>query len=323
MTLAPVPALLHFVWYGRSLPWFAALAIESALRACPEAQAILWAGDALEEDAPLASLRSRPRFTLRPLPEPSTLLDGPDGAATSALLSDLVRALPSPAARANLMRLLILARHGGVYLDTDTLTLRDLSPLLPEGAFCGVEHVVWPLEKRGAAPLYPLVGGLWRELVRAVCARAPGGEALFAHVAPAFFEAANNAVVGAPPRHPLIMRMLGLVAALPADERTRRYRLGTHLLQQALAEAGPASTMRTLAPAAFYPLGPELSRQYFRPRRDVEAVMRRIVQPETYLVHWYASVSELRRYDEARVRAERDRSVFAALCCRVLDAAPC
>lgn len=320
--MTPVPALLHFVWYGRSLPWFAALAVESALRACPSAQAILWTGDTLEGDAQLASLRAQPRFTLRALPEPGALLDDPDDATTAALLTALLHALPSPAARANLMRLVILARYGGVYLDTDTLTLRDLAALLPGGAFCGVEHVVWPLEKRQRAPLYPIVGGAWRELARAVCARVPRGEALFAHVAPLFFEAANNAVIGAPARHPLIMRMLTLVGALSAEERMRRYRLGTHLLQQALAQDALSPTMRTLPPSAFYPLGPELSRQYFRHRRDVEAALARIVSPETYLVHWYASVSALGRYDEARVRVERERSVFAALCCRVLDAAP-
>jgi hypothetical protein len=314
-TFSPViPARLHFVWLGKSLPLFVQLAMESALRATPGARATLWhdtlTASALgrltgRDDVELAAIDARALFG-------SNELDG-------ELLARTFAELAEPAARANLVRLAVLLQHGGVYLDADTLTLRDLTPLLSLDAFCGLEHVVWPLERRYALSAYRVLGGPLRGLLRDACAQLPAGERLFAGIARHYHLAANNAVLGFTAGHPFLVHMLRKVGELGRAERLKRYRLGTHLLQESLREVGGRHGVHELAPRWFYPLGPEISRQYFRKRHALGAAIARIVGADTHVVHWYASLAELGAYDEARIRAEREESVFAALCARVLD----
>jgi hypothetical protein len=313
-----IPDHQHFVWFGRSFPWFASLAVESALRANPGGRATLWASDAIESDPVIASLLRRDRFELRRL-APEALLAELPGSVPTALLAQLLRDLKSPTALANIARLLILAAHGGVYLDTDTLSLRDLTPLRELGAFCGLEHAIWPFTQRYRWNTFSLVGGPALEVIRAVLARVPNGERGFRHVSQLYYQSANNAVLGFAPAHPFLLRTLEMVARIPPEQRAKRYRLGTHLTQQALAAFGQELGVHALPPAAFYPLGPELSRQYFRERSDAVTAAAKLIGPDTYVLHWYASVSKLAPYDRARVERERERTMFAALSSRVLE----
>jgi len=306
-----IPDHLHFIWIGPRLPWFAQLAMETALRNCPEARVTLWASHDLTADPQAALLQTRSRFDIARLDEQS-LFDGADSALPLDLLARLFAQLTQPAARANIARLLILARFGGIYLDTDTVTFRDLGPLRARGAFCGLEHVVWPVENRPRLHPSLALGGL-RELVRLTCAVVPRGELAFQRLAGWYYTAANNAVLGFPAGHPFLLRTLRLVDTLSQHERERRYRLGTHLLQQALQSWGDELGVQQLPPPYFYPLGPQISRQYFRKRRDVARAASRVRGDGTYVIHWYASVSQLAPYDEARTRQERAATLFAYL----------
>jgi len=144
---AVVPPKLHFIWIGKRLPWFAQAAVLSALKACPNATATLWASDDLRACPCTQALLQHPRFRLAELSEASLLAGAPSD-MPSKLVSNLFRTLTQPAARANVARLAILLREGGIYLDTDTVTLRDLGNLSELGAYCGLEHVVWPLALR-------------------------------------------------------------------------------------------------------------------------------------------------------------------------------
>lgn len=299
------------------LPWFAKLAVQTALDHVPGARVSLWATHDLSADPHVVSLRRCDRFETRSLDGHSLLLDAPS-ALPLDLLSQLFETLTQPAARANIARLLVLARFGGVYLDTDTVTLRDLSPLYGLGAFCGLEHVIWPLEKRYGFHPYRLIGGPLKGLLRNACASVPGGERLFGRVAKLYSTAANNAVLGFSAGHPFLRETLQRVAELSVEERARRYRLGTHLMQEMLAQRGAALGVTQLPPSYFYPLGPEISRQYFKARSDAAAAAAAIIKPETHVVHWYASVSELAPYDEARVLNERERTVFAQIAARLI-----
>jgi hypothetical protein len=313
-----IPDAIHFIWIGPRLPWFARLALESALLRCPTASVALWATHDLSADEQTRALRRHARFRVTPLAE-RTLFDGAPAALPLDLLARLFATLETPSARANVARLLVLACHGGIYLDTDTVTLRDLTPLRETPAFCGLEHVVWPLEKvRGLSP-YKLFGGPALGLVRKTCAHLPRGERLFQHVSPWYTTAANNAVLGFVPGHPFLSHMLTRVSALSEAERHRRYRLGTHLLQESLAQAGDRLGVRQLPPPYFYPLGPEISHQYFRKRADAPQAADALVSPETHVIHWYASVSQLLPYDPARVHAERGHTIFAQVAGRILS----
>lgn len=313
----PIPHNLHFVWIGKRLPWFAQVAVQSALRACPSARATLWATDDLRGDPCTEALLRHERFRLAELNAASLLSDAPRSMPRE-LLARLFGTLKQPAARANLARLVILYREGGVYLDTDTVTVRDLQGLSTLGAYCGLEHVVWPLEKRYGVHPYRILGGPLRGVLRNLCARLPEGEHFFQRLSPLYYTAANNAVLGFAPEHPFVLHMLQRIGELPESQLTLRYRLGTHLLQECLTEKGDVLGVHRLSPAHFYPLGPEISRQYFRPRRHARADAERVIASDTHVIHWYASVSELVEYDEARVRAESEHTLFAQIMARAL-----
>lgn len=317
--LPSIPAHLHFIWIGPSLPWFAKLAVQSALEHVPDARVSLWATHDLGADPHVLGLRRNERFDVQALDSRTLFADAPSSLPLT-LLSQLFETLSQPAARANIARLLVLARFGGVYLDTDTVTLRDLAPLYSLGAFSGLEHVVWPLEKRYGIHAYRVLGGPLKGLIRNACARVPGGERVFERLAPLYDTAANNAVLGFSAGHPFLLEALERVAQLSEEERTRRYRLGTHLLQEMLARRGDALGVKQLPPPYFYPLGPEISRQYFKVRSGAGQAAAAILKPETHVVHWYASVSELLQYDEARVLKEREQTVFASIAAGALGA---
>ena len=306
-----IPLHLHFIWIGSQLPWFAKLAIGSALRRVPGARVSLWATHDLTHDEHVAALQTDERFALGQLNE-RTLFDDAPSSLPLDLLMEQFRDLDAPAARSNIARLLLLARFGGIYLDTDTTTLRDLSPLCALGGFCGLEHVVWPLSSENLRA-YRFFGGRVRSVLRRACASVPHGERAFAPLSRWYSTAANNAVLGFTQGHNFVLATLRRVAELSAEDRLRRYRLGTYLLQEMLEQRAERDGVTLLSPAHFYPLGPVISRQYFHARNDVTSAVAAIVKPETYLIHWYASVSELRPYDEARVQCERDRNVFARL----------
>jgi hypothetical protein len=106
-----------------------------------------------------------------------------------------------------------------------------------------------------------------------------------------------------------------MIAELPPEEREKRFRLGTHLLQRAVARYRPEQPGRkdwtghvgpsenhpfdVLPPAQFYPLGPEIATHWFKRRtaRSLDAMLR----PQTIVVHWYNSV-ESRLWGKALTR---------------------
>src|SRR5690606_9881855 len=97
-------------------------------------------------------LMQEPRIELRALDPHAVFARCGERAAA---LSNLFDELSEPAGRANMVRAALLHSEGGVYLDTDTVTLQSFAPLCATyGAFCGLEHVVFPRAlKRSRAPL--------------------------------------------------------------------------------------------------------------------------------------------------------------------------
>ena len=103
-----IPRILHHIWIGPDplpgdqRPW-----IKSWKRHHPGWEHRLWTEDDLPEDP------------IRP---------------------EILERLRAPVERADILRLEILYRHGGVYLDTDLECLRSLDPVLADEDFVGVCH---------------------------------------------------------------------------------------------------------------------------------------------------------------------------------------
>jgi hypothetical protein len=309
---AVIPRVAHFVWLNAELPWVHALALSSASRYGGFSRLVLHHDQAFDGRSYRALARID-KLELRRIDAPALLVGRSRAKARRALYARYLR-LGQAAARSNVLRVAILAREGGVYLDMDTITVRELSSLCARSqVFCGTEHVAFPASLYQRPQLSRCLAAAARSSLRAVLARLPDGFRLFRRVAELYPLAANNAILGAEPEHPLLVGLLERMAAMGEDEAARRFALGTHLLQAALA-AYTAGGLTILPPAAFYPLGPVMSDQWFRcgstPR------LGEVVSLETRVVHWYASLRterQQRALSPRWVHENASRQLFSAL----------
>lgn len=316
--MSVVPAVAHFIWFGAQLPWVHALAIHSAARRGGFEQVILHHADDLSRTSVWPGLLALPGFVAQRIDVGALF----DAVGTSAReLASIYAQLDAPAARANVLRAAILATRGGVYLDLDTVTIRSLEPLRrAHGAFCGEERVVWPASVRRSKSVLVHGAGLARAGVRELCRVLPDGWRRFRAIESHYPAAANNAVLAATPGHPFVRRLLANMIAVPAERRKVRFALGTHLLQDTLAQEREPD-LCVLPPPVFYPLGPEISHHWFRMRQSLPR-LDEVIGDETLVVHWYASVRTqelVPRIDAQYVRAHADRQLFSALALPLLD----
>lgn len=305
-----VPAVAHFIWYGPRFWWTNALAIRSAVARGGFERVVLHHDHDLSAVPAFAELSTLEGFESKRL-VPSAIFERTGNLA--AALTALHDELDKPNARANMIRAAILATEGGVYLDTDTITVASLTPLRSAAAFCGQERVVLPAavvrDRRPSVVAHSLL----LMAVRDVCRRWPTGWRWFRKIEDRYPLAVNNAVLGARPGHPLVSGLLRAMVELPVERRQVPYALGTHLLQDEVAGyAGDDVVVHD--PSVFFPLGPEVSEHWFRLRPEVP--LDEVMYADTRVVHWYASVRTkhlLPKIDSAYVRAHADRQLFSAL----------
>lgn len=301
------------------MPWANALSIRSAAMRGGFDQVILHHEAGLARDEVWDDLHRLPGFAARVIDAPALI--GRSGNLAPALLARYTR-LRLPAARSNLLRALLLATEGGVYLDMDTITLQPLTPLREAGgAFCGQERVIWPAWQPAGTGLLGRLRDSLRLRARELCRVLPDGWRHFRRIQGLYPLAANNAVLGAEPGHPLLQRMLTEMARMEAPRLTVRFSLGVHLLQTTL-QAHREADVQLLPPAVFYPLPPVISHHWFRLRAQVPALSA-IVAEDTLLVHWYASSrikTLIPRIDPGYVRSHADRQLFSALALPFLGA---
>ncbi|HXS18753.1 MAG TPA: glycosyltransferase, partial [Polyangiaceae bacterium] len=208
-----------FVWYGARLPAFASIAIRSALKSNPGSTATLLHDATFKPDTEVWSLEATGLVCEninieKLLGQAQALAPELDVDALHAVY----RQLTAPAARSNLVRILALYCRGGVYLDTDTLTIRDLAPLRDSGAFCGQERVLWPAGRRKTS-LKAITLGEVRRLCAAIPYAYRANQRLFSH----YSLAENNAVMGARRGHPFMLHLLQGVLGVPQQRITKRF----------------------------------------------------------------------------------------------------
>lgn len=314
-----IPNHFIFVWYGPTLPTFALVAIRSALSKNPTSTATLFHDPDLALGAEIATLKKQGlKLTLLDIDALTQAAQRLSPALNGEKLAAVYRELSLPAARANLVRLLALFTLGGVYLDTDTLTLRSLSKLRQSSSFIGVERILFPQGQSKMHPVALLLGE-----IRRICALIPYAYRIEKRLHTHYSLAANNAVIGATVAHPFILELLSGVVQMPEELVKKRFVLGTHLLQQTLTKFERANdtrqSVRIYEPAFFYPLGPMISRHYFRRYSSPARVIDEFVDEQTHIIHWYASVAELNSRDREFIVKNAEREVFSHLCRPYLD----
>ncbi len=320
-----IPSVAHLVWIGPTLwpiAWLSAAAVRD--RGALDRVVLHFTDDALRDDPSVRALVRDFDVELRPLDPHALLASGPVADAlpsgVGARLSALYASLTPPASRSNLLRLGILLREGGVYLDTDAIALRPLAPLLGQRGFAGLERICLPAAVRDSRS--PLKWGRAGVLlaVRDVLSRGALGARAWPHVSRAFDLAVNNAVLGAEPRHPVVIDALTTAAHLPDQRARQMYQLGPKLLER-VTHNRSTGAFKLYPPAAFYPLPPEMSWHLFRsappPPLDVA------FGSDTWVVHLYDSVLRRRTgrsLDVSWLREHRGRTLVTALVEPWLDA---
>jgi len=335
---ANIPRVARFIWFGERFPWVNVLALRSAARAGGFERVVL------HHDAPLEALRASVEaaaagswealeaeggFEAQRL-DLAALWEAVDARAAGlgGRLEALFGQLAAPAARANMVRAALLYTRGGVYLDTDTVTVGSFADLCAASpVFCGAEPIAWPRRVLGSRSPLLWARALALHGVRDVLRRVPEGWRVFPMVQGLYFSAVNNAVFAAAPGHAFVEGLLRAMVDMPPERQLKRFALGTHLLQTRVAQAAtnPAlrGEVRVYPPGYFYPLAPEISEHWFRtsplprlPTRDMAKRLAAALRPETRTVHWYASVRTkaiVPRIDPAYVRRHADRQLFSAL----------
>ncbi len=234
-------------------------------------------------------------------------------------LYPLYQRLVQPAAKANLTRAALLYREGGVYVDTDTITIAPFDAQRENGVFCGSERIIYPNRVLRAMTASQKLRCELLNRLREGCRRLPYGFRFFRLIEDRYYLAVNNAVLGAEFGHAFLRQLLENMVEMDPERQMVRFALGTHLLQQTVAAYG-GDDFHVCAPELFYPLSPEVSEHWFRfaPGYRLEEVLR----PETILVHWYASVRTkeiVPKIDADYIAAHADEQLFSALAAPFVD----
>jgi len=318
--LPPIPKAYHFVWFGSRFPTSNRVAIESCLRHCRGAEVTLWHSDDLSQQRDYRELVELGLRAQRLDAESAFASAAPgDAPFDVARLQHIWRSLSSHVSRSNLARAILLYRLGGIYLDLDVLVLRDLDAYRRYPAFVGSERIVWPGWACHGVSVQRFLRSPLLDLLRKLTVALPHGEWLFQRTAGWYPKAVNGAVLGARAGHPFLARLLQLTSEVPEAEWPIKHRLGTHVLQRCV-EGYAGTDLMILSPEAFFPLGPEVSRQYFRPRSRPDLSASRIVRPGTYALHWYSSVSDITAFSAADLSELARRTVYGHLCSSYVEA---
>jgi hypothetical protein len=280
-----VPLRAHFVWLGSQFPWVNLLAIRSAALRGGFSELVLHHDSDLRATPYYDELLAIPRLRLAPLCLPELLhACEPYGHE----LGQVFARLRTPAVRSDLVRFALLYSQGGVYLDADTVTVRELAPLCRGvTGFVGQERIVYPADVVQAGGMDAFLFGSVRSLARSALRLWPRGWLAFRRIEHLFHLAVNPAILGAAARSPFITQCIEQMLRTPRERQAVPYVIGPHLLQKTLARY-QGTDVTVHPPEVFFPLAPELSTHWFR--QDSGGLLSSAISERTRVVHWYASV---------------------------------
>ena len=308
-----IPAQAHFCWIGGALPWAYVFAILSAAERSGLPRIVLHHTDPLPDSPERRALEADRRVTLSPTDPDLLLTEAGSALGAGRALAALYRRVQKPVTRSDILRAAILYRQGGIYLDLDTVTVADLTPLLDAAQFVGTEFVVWPNGVRQSRSPAVWARHLTLDLLRKLCRALPQGWRTFKLLERHYVRTVNNAVLGAEPGSRLLALYLRAMLEIPASSHDRPYAFGPHLLQAIVARY-PHDDLTIQAPRIFYPLPPEISEHWFRDRARPDPAA--ILSADTRLVHWYASVHtapRVARITPDTIRARRHAELYSML----------
>lgn len=307
-----IPPRVHFCWVGPNLPWAYAFAVLSAAGRGGLPEVILHHTHTLD-GAGAQALAAEPRVRLSKIEPIACLLEAGETLGLGDALAALYRRLDSNVMRSDILRAAILHRHGGIYLDLDTLVTASLLPLLDVPQFVSTEFIVWPRHIRASRSPSVLARPIALDLSRKLLRRTPQGWRLFRRLERYCFRGLANGAMGAAPEAPLLADYLRAMPGAVTGGKPQPYALGPDLLHDVVARyRGNDLTLHE--PHVFYPLPPEISAHWFRTGRHIR--LDAVLTAETRVAHWYASVHtrpEVALISPDYVRRRRHTQLYSAL----------
>ncbi len=293
-----IPHHFHLIWIGQHFPFVNQLAIESILQTNPNAKVTIHFENPPHNEF-WKNLQGRVEF--RPI-DLAALLQGLPEEWQS--MKQIIASISNTylAGKSNILRYLILVREGGIYLDFDTLTVKDYTPLLKHRAFIGEEAVFRCDDDRVAGKFTPEIIpfgaafglsyylSLWNakflkdsraiNVINKILMRLWSAKKL------------NNAVLACEAGSAFFMQVLKLI---PETDPTIRFNLGPILMNRAFALFGSKPTdptgiagdhmdseMTRLGSDYFYTIPPSQTfRFFYGPGK--------ILPENTYTLHWCSS----------------------------------
>lgn len=317
-----IPNRYHFIWFGLDFPFTHALAIESVSRICHPDSILLHTSEDLRGQPHFDKVSQKvPELRQRPL-EINGLLDGCDGFNTSAIREVYLSLLARKkwAALSDILRYLVLLREGGVYLDFDTLTVRDLKPILNSySGFCGRERLLVSGQIYRTRRWTSYLRTIPLDLLRQICSYTAKGIGVWKHIEYLYPAAINGAILGLIPNHALAREALQAVPSRVSQLDSRRPAIGPDLLQD-LVDGQHVKDVKVFDPPAFYPLGPTMAAHYFRLTNSSDFLETQVVTDSTYVLHWYNdNLRKLPRPTDAKSLSEMaSRQLFARIAHRIV-----
>lgn len=320
-----IPNLYHFIWIGNDKPYFLFVAIQSVLLRCKESNVILWTDTPDEASPQIDLLKKNNRFVMHQIVfekltnqlDPKTQLLFSEILKIAGSKSSLENTRPIERSRSNLLRYLILYMYGGVYLDADTLVLKDMAPLnRTSTAYFGKENSIWPIVKRKNL-IHRFIWAPLLEVFRFLLTQLSFGYKL--NRVYQFFCSSfeNNAVLGFTQQHNYLLKIFEYISTLDRTEILRPLRLGPFLFQR-VSKIYKEDDFLCYPEKYFYPYGPLISQHFFRRRKHVEKVINYMISDQTYVVHWGASTKYLKKYTKEEIMEASETSVFNKLCSQVI-----
>ncbi len=260
------------------------LAVESILQTNPDARVTIHYENP-PSNADWRALQAKVEF--RAIDLPALLASLP---ASMAKVAPILEGISTgyPAGRSNILRYLILYREGGIYIDFDTLTVRDYRPLLSHPAFIGEEAVFRYDDDRVAGNFKPgiiphgIFFGLSYYLSFWNC-KYLGDSAAINGLNRALMRLwsdrkLNNAVLGCEAGSAFFARAIAMV---PETDPKIKYALGPILMNRAWATEA-AAQMRRLDPDHFYFIPPSQTYRFFYGPAPM-------LPPGCFSMHWCSS----------------------------------
>ncbi len=192
------------------------------------------------------------------------------------------------AGRSNILRYLILFKEGGIYLDFDTITIRDFKPLLSHPAFIGEEAVFRYDDDRvsGKFKLAIIPTGVLFGLSYALSlwnCRMLGDSYVLNALNRLLMRGwsdkkLNNAVLGCEAGSAFFARVIALI---PDTNPTVKYALGPILMNRTW-DLAPGQDMHRLDSSYFYNIPPSQTFRFFYGPAAT-------LPDSTFVIHWCSS----------------------------------